>query len=152
MMTGVKKLFNAMIYLDEKNIREIGINWRECAETIQEAILCLHAQNTVQPIKPYLRFKNPQNRIIAMPAFLGGSFDIAGIKWIASFPDNTKKNLPRASSIVILNDSETGAVVSAIHTSMLSVIRTVSVSALVIKNFLEARKYKKITLGIIGWG
>lgn len=151
-MTGVKKLFNAMIYLDEKNIREIGINWRECAETISKAVLCLHNRDAVQPMKPYLRFKNLQNRIIAMPAFLGGSFDVAGIKWIASFPENTKENLPRASSVVILNNSETGRILSVIHTSLLSVIRTASVSASVIKCFLEARQYKKITVGIVGWG
>lgn len=152
MMTGVKRLPSIMIYLNEKDIKEIGINWQKCAETIQEAVFCFHAQDVVQPIKPYLWFKNPKNRIISMPAFLGGSFDIAGIKWIASFPDNIKMNLPRASSIVVLNDSETGVVLSAINASLLSVIRTASVSALVIKYFLGAREYKKITIGIIGWG
>lgn len=152
MTTGVKKLSSAMIYLNEKNIREIGINWSECVETIRKAVLCLHNQDAVQPIKPYLRFENLQNRIIAMPAFLGGVFDVAGIKWIASFPENIKRGLPRASSVVILNDSETGTVLSAIHTSLLSVIRTASVSALIIKCFLEARQYKKITIGIVGWG
>lgn len=141
-----------MKYLNEKDITELGINWANCAEVISQAVICLGNSNTVQPIKPYLRFKNLKNRIIAMPAFLGDNFDTAGIKWIASFPDNIEKNLPRASSVVVLNDTETGEVISIIHTSLLSIIRTVSVSALVIKHFLEARSYKKINIGIIGWG
>ena len=141
-----------MIYLNENNIKNLGINWPACIKTIEEAVRCLALSDTAQPIKPYLRFKNLKNRIIAMPAYVGGNFDIAGIKWIASFPDNIKKNLPRASSILILNDSNTGKVVSIINANLLSVIRTVSVSALILKYFLLLRQKTKLTIGIIGWG
>ncbi|MEK7634880.1 MAG: 2,3-diaminopropionate biosynthesis protein SbnB [Patescibacteria group bacterium] len=141
-----------MIYLNENDIKNLGIDWFVCTKTIEEAVKCLATYDTVQPIKPYLRFKNLKNRIIAMPAYVGGSFDIAGIKWIASFPENIRKNIPRASSIIILNDSDTGKVVSVINTVFLSVIRTVSVSALVLRYFLSLGQKNKLTVGIIGWG
>lgn len=141
-----------MIYLNEKDIENLGVDWFACIDTIEEAVRCLSMSDIAQPIKPYLRFKDLKNRIIAMPAYVGGTFDIAGIKWIASFPDNIKKNIPRASSVTVLNDSCTGEVISIINTNILSVIRTVSVSALVLKYFLASRQKTKLTVGIIGWG
>lgn len=141
-----------MIYLNEKDIENLGIDWFGCMDTIEGTVKCLSSSDIVQPIKPYLRFKDLKNRIIAMPAYIGGKFDIAGIKWIASFPDNIKKNISRASSVLVLNDSNTGAVVSIINTNLLSVIRTVSVSALVLRYFFTFRQKINLTVGIIGWG
>jgi 2,3-diaminopropionate biosynthesis protein SbnB len=141
-----------MIYLNEKDIVDMGIDWNACSATIREAVISLSKLETVQPVKPYLRFKDLKNRIIAMPAYVGGKFDIAGIKWIASFPNNIKKDIPRASSVTVLNDSNTGQVVSIINTNLISVIRTVSVSALLMNYFFKHRAQQDLTLGIIGFG
>ena len=44
-------------------------------------------------------------RIMAMPAYVGGEFDVAGLKWIPSVPDNPERNgLPRANALVILSE------------------------------------------------
>ncbi len=141
-----------MKYLNENNLNEIGINWEETIGVIDETVKCLDKGDFAQPIKPYLRYKNPKNRIIAMPAFVGGKFNISGIKWIASFPDNLSKGIPRAHSVVILNNADTGEPVSIINTALLSIIRTVSVSGLMMKYYSNARKMDKFNLGIIGWG
>src|SRR5436853_498858 len=48
-------------------------------------------------------------RIMAMPAYVGGEFDVAGLKWIPSVPDNpARRGLPRANALVLLSDRETG--------------------------------------------
>lgn len=141
-----------MIYLEQKDIQEIGIDWNVLSNHIEEAVKCLSKDDFAQPIKPYLRYRNLENRIIAMPAFLGEGFNMAGIKWIASFPKNIHKNIPRAHSVLILNNSETGEPVCIINTAILSVIRTASVSALMIKHFIKVRKIENINIGIIGWG
>jgi ornithine cyclodeaminase len=106
----------------------------------------------VQPLKPYLRYRDLTNRIIALMAFVGGKVNIAGIKWIASFPGNIDKGIPRAHSVVILNKADTGQIVSIINTALLSVIRTSSVSGLMLRYFLKARPMENINLAIMGWG
>lgn len=141
-----------MLILNEQDIHDMGIDWGETIAVIEKAVMQMSKGDFSQPVKPYLRFKSPKNRIIAMPAYIGGDIDMAGIKWIASFPDNLRMGKPRAHSVVILNDSETGEPLSIIPTALLSVIRTVSVTGLVIKYFLASRPLEKIKIGITGFG
>ncbi|MEQ9657769.1 2,3-diaminopropionate biosynthesis protein SbnB, partial [Fulvivirga sp.] len=141
-----------MLIQDEQNIRKIGIDWIKTVSMIQEAVNCLHNEDFAQPIKPYLRYGDPKNRIIAMPAFVGGEINMAGIKWISSFPENIKKGIPRAHSVMILNEAETGKPLGIINTALLSIIRTASVSGLVVKHFAKVRKLSGIKVGITGFG
>lgn len=146
------KILIRMRIQQENDLLEIGINWKKTTSIIEEAVKCLAADDFSQPIKPYLRYRNPKNRIIAMPAFVGGNINMAGIKWIASFPENIDKGIPRAHSVVILNEAETGRPLGLIDTPLLSVIRTTSVSGLVLKYFNEVRKSQSIKIGITGFG
>jgi 2,3-diaminopropionate biosynthesis protein SbnB len=141
-----------MLYLDERDIRAIGVDWHETVRVIEEAVRCLASGDFAQPIKPYLRYRDKQNRIIAMPAFVGGPFDVAGLKWIASFPGNIDRGVPRAHSILVLNDAGTGAPVAIVNTALLSIIRTASVSGLVLRAFDEARPRGAVKLGMTGFG
>jgi ornithine cyclodeaminase len=141
-----------VLYLGEQDLVQLGWSWEETIDRVGDAVVCLHHGDFAQPVKPYLRYRQPENRIIAMPAFLGGGFDVAGIKWIASFPGNAERGLPRAHSVVILNDAHTGVPKAIINTPLLSVIRTASVSGLVLEHFVRARGLADATVGIIGWG
>lgn len=141
-----------MLYLNERDILKIGMNWNETIDAIEETVKCMHAGDFVQPIKPYLRYRNLTNRIIALIAFVGGKINLAGIKWIASFPDNINHGIPRAHSVVILNKADTGEPLCIINTALLSIIRTASVSGLMIRYFLKARPMDNINVAIIGWG
>jgi N-[(2S)-2-amino-2-carboxyethyl]-L-glutamate dehydrogenase len=141
-----------MFYINDCNIIEIGINWSETIEVIKASTECLLKREYAQPIKPYLRYGDMKNRIIAMPGYIGGDFDVSGIKWIASFPDNIAKKIPRAHSIVILNKANTGQPVAIFNTPLISIIRTASVSGAIIEAFDKVRKFSNITICIIGWG
>jgi 2,3-diaminopropionate biosynthesis protein SbnB len=141
-----------MLYINEKDLQKIGINWTEIFDQLEQAVVCLANNDYAQPLKPYLRYRDPQNRIIAMPAFVGGRFNVSGIKWIASFPDNIAKSIPRAHSVVILNNAETGEPLCLINTALLSIIRTAGVSGVVLKRFVNLRRFKFLNVGIIGWG
>jgi N-[(2S)-2-amino-2-carboxyethyl]-L-glutamate dehydrogenase len=141
-----------MLYLNEKDLAKIGYNWNATIDNIEKAVQCLANKDYVQPVKPYLRYRNLTNRIIAMPAFVGGKINLAGIKWIASFPDNINNGIPRAHSVVVLNDADTGAPVSIINTALLSIVRTASVSGLMIRYFMKARPLTNANVAIVGWG
>jgi len=141
-----------MIYLNEEDLKQIGINWTETLEVIEKSIRCLGNDDFVQPLKPYLKFKDLKNRIIAMPSYLGGDFDKAGIKWIAGFPKNINKGLPRANSMTILNNTDNGMPEAIICSSLLSILRTAAVSGIMIKNYIGSRSKEKFKIGILGRG
>lgn len=141
-----------MLYLNENDLIKTGVNWKNLIDVIEKTVHCFNSNDFSQPMKPYLRYKNLKNRIIAMPAYVGGKINTAGIKWIASFPDNINCGIPRAHSIVILNNADTGEPLAVINTALLSILRTASVSGLILKYFDIARKPEKLNVGIIGWG
>ncbi|AFH62862.1 2,3-diaminopropionate biosynthesis protein SbnB [Paenibacillus caseinilyticus] len=141
-----------MIYLHDRHILDIGIDWPRLTGIIEDTVRIKAEGDCVHPLKPYLRFRDPVNRIIAMPAFVGGKVHMAGIKWIASFPNNSRLGLPRAHNTIILNDPATGEPAAFIHSGLLNALRTAAVSGLMIKAYLAGRPSAKLRLGIIGWG
>lgn len=117
-----------------------------------QAITAMSNTHVSQPIKPYLLFENPLNRIIAMPAFLGGTIGACGLKWIASFPQNLEKGIQRAHSNTILNDAETGKPLAFFNTAYISGVRTAAVTGMVMEKLLENRSTKPLKIGIAGFG
>ncbi|BBI31047.1 2,3-diaminopropionate biosynthesis protein SbnB [Cohnella abietis] len=141
-----------MIYLNDGHIRELGINWQLLMSLIESTLHIMDTPEVVQPLKPYLRFKDPSNRIIAMPSFVGGETDISGIKWIASFPGNIKIGKPRAHSAIILNSPDTGVPVAVINSGLLSELRTAAVSAVMLHQYMALERRHRYRVGMIGWG
>lgn len=141
-----------MIYLNNENINALNQSWERNIAVIKAATECIGVKDTVQPIKPYLRYGDSKNRIIAMPAFVGGTINKSGIKWIASFPDNIRKGIARAHSVIVLNEAETGIPVGILNSGSISAIRTASVSGFMVQQFLEQRPSENLTIGIVGFG
>ena len=141
-----------MLYMNDADFANISISWEDTIGVISEAISAIFGNDYAQPIKPYLRFKKQTNRIIAMPAYVGGTIDMAGIKWIASFPENIKRNIPRASCITALNDTDTGVPLAIFNTALISIIRTASVSGYVLKEYDAFKQKPNYNVGIIGFG
>ncbi|QNK57157.1 2,3-diaminopropionate biosynthesis protein SbnB [Paenibacillus sp. PAMC21692] len=149
-----------MIYYGDEQLREIGEPWRELVDRIQETVQIMDRGGVVQPLKPYLRYGNPDNRIIAMPAYVGGTVAAAGLKWIASFPGNINAGLPRAHSVTILNETSTGEPRAIVNSSRVSAVRTAAVSGLMLREWLRHRLLDNrrdeaeegLRIGIIGLG
>lgn len=98
---------------------------------------------------PEMPVDGPDRRFMAMPAYLGGKFDMAGMKWYGSNAENKKKGLPRSILTLILNDKDTGAPIAFMSANILSAYRTGAVPGVGFKYF--AKEDAK-TIGIVGPG
>ena len=143
-----------MLYLTDKEIESVGINWSDVTNVLHETVNLVHKGLFAQPLKPYLRYGDKANRIIAMPAFVDGDINAAGIKWIASFPKNLERGIKRAHSITILNNTESGEPQCIVNSSLISGIRTAGVSGLMINKFLELQSdpTRSFNVGLCGMG
>ncbi|GEO99318.1 2,3-diaminopropionate biosynthesis protein SbnB [Methylobacterium haplocladii] len=130
-------------YLSRSDIAALGGDHSDLYMAAIEHGLRLHAAGEfVQPLKPYLR--NPRgchiaDRIIAMPAWIGGDHPISGLKWIGSKHDNpSARGLERASAVMVLNDAETNFPVAIMEAGLISAMRTAAVTGVAVRHLAKS--------------
>ena len=124
----------------------------ECVEIVRDAYLAHDHGQSVNPDSYFLRFpEKPDCRIIALPAYLGNGYDVAGLKWIASYPGNIQRGFPRASAVLVLNNYETGYPFAILESSIISAARTAASAALA-AHWLSGQSRRAHSLGIVGTG
>ena len=102
----------------------------EVFDIVRQTYLTHHAGKTVNPDSYFLRFPDSdRNRIIALPASIENEKPVAGIKWIASFPENVTFGGDRASALLVLNDRKTGYPLACLEGSLISAARTAAAAA-----------------------
>ena len=155
------------LYLNEEDMVKAGVkDMASCVETMEEMFKLLkignyrmggangnsHGCMVMFPEKskfPEMPVDGPDRRFMAMPAYLGGKFDMAGMKWYGSNTENKKKGLPRSILTLILNDKDTGAPKAFMSANILSAYRTGAVPGVGFKYF--AKDDAKV-IGIVGPG
>src|SRR3989442_13071356 len=124
----------------------------ECIQIVREAYLAHARGESVNPDSYFLRFpEKPDCRIIALPAYLGSGFGVAGLKWIASYPANVQRGFPRASAVLVLNNYEIGYPFAILESSIISAARTAASAALA-AYWLNGQSRRAHSLGIVGTG
>jgi len=120
--------------------------------TVRDAYLAHEDRRTVNPSSIFLRFPDrPSARIIALPSHLGHPWQVSGLKWIASYPENTRHGFPRASAVLVLNSNDNGYPFACLEASVISAARTAA-SAVLAANHLGNRDRQARSLGIVGTG
>src|SRR5438552_2981360 len=124
----------------------------ECIDVGRNAYLAHARGESVNPESYFLRFPDkPDCRIIALPAYLGDGFGVAGLKWIASYPGNVQRGFPRASAVLVLNNYEIGYPFAILESSIISAARTAA-SATLAAYWLSGQSRRAHSLGIVGAG
>ena len=85
----------------------------------------------------------------AMPCWIGGDVDMAGIKWVCGYPTNLKKNLPYNNGVFIVNSVETGVVEAIMDCNWMTTWRTGAAAGLGAKYFADP---KSEVVSVIGLG
>lgn len=145
-----------LLYLSQDDVIACGgTDMPMVLEKIEELFLLKEKGETIVPDKISLRWGGAESefvkgRINAMPGYVGGNVDMAGIKWIGSKPQNPARfNMPRASALTILNDPETGFPVAVMDGTVISAMRTGAATGVAAKYL--ARKNSRV-LTLVGAG
>lgn len=155
------------IYLSEQDMVRAGVtDMASCVDTMEEMFSLLyhndyrmagannnsHGSIVVFPENspfPDMPKPTPDRRFMAMPAYLGGRFRTAGMKWYGSNIENREKGLPRSILMFVLNDADTGAPLAFMSANLLSAYRTGAIPGVGARHL--ARKDSKV-VGILGPG
>ncbi len=73
---------------------------------------------------PNMPLDGPDRRFMAMPAYVGGRFNVAGQKWYGSNIINPQRGLPRSILMVMLNDPDTCEPIALMSGNLISSVRT----------------------------
>lgn len=120
-----------ILFLNNRDMEELGAGDMNAAlHDVQRAYALMDEGDVIVPNKCVMRWgKTPADenifgRINAMPGYIGGEYNMAGLKWIGSGPMNYKKGIPRASVTNILNDPGTKLPVCIADGTVVSAKRT----------------------------
>lgn len=140
------------LYLSENDMLKAGVDdVKRCTDCMEEVLKILDKGDyrmggengnshgcmvsfPENPAFPNMPANGPDRRFMAMPAYVGGKFDIAGMKWYGSNVENRKKELPRSILTVMLNDKETGAPKALMSANLLSAYRTAAIPGVGVKH------------------
>lgn len=134
------------LYLSEPDMVAAGVrDMPACVDTMEEMFSLLgvgdyrmggannnsHGSMVLFPDEsphPRMPKNGPDRRFMAMPAYLGGSFHTAGVKWYGSNTENRCSGLPRSIHTFVLNNADSGAPLAIMNGNLLSSYRTGAVS------------------------
>jgi ornithine cyclodeaminase/alanine dehydrogenase-like protein (mu-crystallin family) len=142
-------------YLSQEDVVAAGgLDMPAIVDVIERAFRVKAAGQVFMPPKVMITWadepgtEEKHGRIMAMPAYVGGEFDVAGLKWIPSVPDNpVRRGLPRANALVLLSDRETGLPLAVMDGTVVSAMRTGAVTGVAVRHLARPGDHRACLLG-----
>ncbi|HPQ38355.1 MAG TPA: ornithine cyclodeaminase family protein [Synergistaceae bacterium] len=134
--------------ISEAQVQSLGISVKDVMNVVEKGFR-LKGEGKVELPAKIGAHPRQDCFIHAMPCWLGGDMDVAGIKWVAGYPINQAKGLPYITGILCLNDPETGFVKAIMDANWITAWRTGAASGICAKYMGDPDSE---ILGIIGTG
>ena len=136
-----------VLYLSQDDVKSLGIRMEEVIEAVERGLAIKGEGKVELPPKPGVH-PRADCYIHAMPCWVGGGVDSAGVKWVAGYPSNLGRNLPYNNGVFCLNDTDTGVIKAIMDANWMTTWRTGAAAALGAKYFASDPK----TVSVIGLG
>jgi 2,3-diaminopropionate biosynthesis protein SbnB len=138
-------------YLSQEHVLAADLGMAQIIDVIQDVFSLHENHKIILPDKIVLDLgERERGRINGLPAYVGGKYEVCGIKWIPSFPKNpVQHGLPRASALIILNNADNGLPLAVMDGTWVSAMRTGAVTG-VAARFLARRDAS--SMAMIGCG
>jgi ornithine cyclodeaminase len=140
------------LYLQQEEVKACGgLNMAATIAAVETAFRLFDQGEVMEVPLPVIHWGNRAGRRIAMhAAYIGGTDQIAGLKWIPSNPDNPHTlQLPRSNALTILTDPQTGYPLAILEGKLISDMRTGAVCGLGAKYLARPGAS---SVGLIGGG
>ncbi len=139
-----------ILYLSRADVEGLHLPVTDIIRDLDAAFAAKGRGEVEMPPKPGIH-PRADAFIHAMPAFVR-TRDIAGLKWIAGYPDNPARGLPYISGLMILNDADTGLPLAVMDASWITAVRTGAATAVAAKYLAgpEATRLAIIGCGVQG--
>ena len=136
-----------ILYLGKQEVAETGLTMSEVIDAVEKAFREKGEGRVEMPPKPGVHSR-PNSFIHAMPAYIAATGAL-GVKWVAGYPENSKRGLPYISGLVVLNDPDTGLPLAVMDCVWITAMRTGAATTVAARCL--AREDSKV-LGILGAG
>ena len=128
---------------------KIALNMEKYIELVIEAHRKLQQKEAYQPLRMAMIPPQAKGILATMPAYLGGSESVMGLKVVSVFHDNHKHNLESHQGLIILVSPNTGVPEAIIDAKVITAMRTAAASAAATKYLAKKNATR---LAIIGAG
>ena len=136
-----------ILYLSKNEVAECGLTMPEVIEAVEQAFREKGEGRVEMPPKPGVHSR-PNSFIHAMPAYIAATGAL-GVKWVAGYPENSKRDLPYISGLVVLNNPDTGLPLAVMDCVWITAMRTGAATAVAARYL--AREDSRV-LGVLGAG
>ncbi len=137
-----------LIYLSRADVEGLGMTMCEVLDALDDGFKAKARGLVEMPPKPGIH-PRPDCFIHAMPAWVNGAGEVAGVKWVSGYPPNKERGIPYISGLVVLNDCETGFPVAVLDCAWITAMRT-GASVGIAARYLARRESE--TAAVVGCG
>jgi len=137
--------FPEVLLLDRSEIEEL-LSMADAIRVVEHSFKAQAKGMAIMPPKLYLDLPEYQGDFRAMPAYINGT---VGVKWVCSYPNNSRFNLPSVIATIILCDPNTGCPLAIMDGSYITNMRTGATGGIAVKYLARG---DSCFIGLIGAG